>query len=233
MLENVIFLIFILGLVCLLYLEFKKSILAKLSKYMEIFFGKIGKRLFDSIDDENDLKRKKHNTSIESNSIIFYKWTKLYSIVGITVGGVLLILGEDFLEKLDNFGPLNWIQILGLILILAGLCFYAFFNARVMFEKENIPAFASWMFCMLILVAEISLIIGIRQDVFSKDGTILPFIIGLITLMTICVIIVSMIRFVEFLIIKINTFFTNSTERLSIILGFFGTIITLIVKIIN
>src|SRR5699024_5843638 len=141
-----------------------------------------------------------------NNGYVFDRSTTLLTITSIISGSLLLVFGKDFVHIIKNIEPFNTVQVIGL--------------------------FIFWMLSYMALVFEISLILGTTLDALPNVKSA-SFLIGLVTFLNICIIFIVIVHLLEILILKINNLFKNPTERLSVILGFFGTLIILITKIIK
>lgn|SRR5699024_2163492 len=186
-------------------------------------FIKNAKRLLDITSEEEEEV---------NNGYVFDRSTTLLTITSIISGSLLLVFGKDFVHIIKNIEPFNTVQVIGLVILLTGFLFYSVQLSRIMLIKGDIPAFIFWMLSYMALVFEISLILGTTLDALPNVKSA-SFLIGLVTFLNICIIFIVIVHLLEILILKINNLFKNPTERLSVILGFFGTLIILITKIIK
>src|SRR5699024_6532602 len=178
--------------------------------------------------DEND----KINDNKNTRNLI-----SVLTINFVVIGLVFIVFGKDIKEFFINMRAFNEFQILGFLFTLLGLILYCVYLISKFNEKE-------YTFVKVLLLISITTIlfqIVIFSIWYDMNNAMqrqwYVYSLGLLTLINI---VIAFALFEYFLISvifiifsKTFNFFKQSTERISVILGFFGTLIALIIKILN
>ena len=182
--------------------------------------------------DENDEINEKSNDNENTRNLISVLTTNF-----VVIGLVFIVFGKDIKEFFINMRAFNEFQILGFLFTLLGLILYCVYLISKFNEKEYTFVKVLLLISITTLLFQI-VIFSIGDDM--NNAMQLQWYVYSLGLLTLINIVIAFALFEYFLISVISiifrktfNFFKQSTERISVILGFFGTLIALIIKLLN
>lgn len=164
----------------------------------------------------------------------------LFSVLAINfvvIGLLFMIWGKPIESYFVNITTFNEFQIVGFFSLVLGLISYCFYLKHKLKTSEDKFVNGFLVFSIISLSLQIViLILGYRTEDPMKS-LLYSNTLGILLLINIVVVFALAQYFLVsvFSVIFNKTFkvFEQSTERISVILGFFGTLITLIIKLLN
>jgi len=180
-------------------------------------------------------KSKKKDIVIDNNN---GDYLGIITTVNLVVIGLLLIfLGDNIKIILNNIETLNEFQITGLLLFTLGLVSYCFYILKHLEDKEYKLIKILLIISIFTLLSQIIMFLIGSDMINPMQYQWYSLSLGLLSFIIIFVIFALLEYF--FVIVILNVFrktfnyFKQSPERVSVILGFFGTIIVFLIKILN
>lgn len=177
--------------------------------------------------------------SIKENVINNKNMKTLMSVLTINfavLGLVFLIWGKNIEKKLSKIETLSDLQTLGFFLVIFGLICYCIYLISELKEKERVFLLFLIISAITLCLQIIIIIIGFKLK-NSMDYKLFYNSLGILSLINIVIVFALLeylfVSFISKAFSKTFDFFEKPNEKISVILGFFGTIIALIIKILN